>query len=240
MNKNEKGKGNAMYALGIDIGTTKIAAILADMDTGEMRVLSGAPTPTLAPGFAGEHIQDAAKMIELVRGMIDECIADGLDSQSIAAIGISGQMHGIVYLDSKGGAVSPLYTWQDSRGKSYAEGPTRRAGYGHATHAYNADHGLVPPTAKGYATVADAVCTALCGLSEPILHASSAASMGCFDIDKNRFFGRAKDYPYEIESAYRIAGSYRGIPVAIGIGDNQASVLGSGTLAASAYWIPIL
>ena len=33
-----------------------------------------------------------------------------------ASIGLTGQMHGIVYLDREGRCISPLYTWQDGRG----------------------------------------------------------------------------------------------------------------------------
>jgi sedoheptulokinase len=35
-------------------------------------------------------------------------------------------------------------------------------------------------------------------------------------------------YPYAVVGGYHIAGEYRGIPVAVAIGDNQASFLGSG------------
>lgn len=213
-----------MYSLGIDIGTTKIAATLVDLTTGNKHPCGSAPTPTLTPSFDGEHIQDAHDIIHTVKRLIDENMSD-----EVCAIGLSGQMHGIVYMDEKGQAVSPLYTWQDMRGKVQAEALGIRAGYGHATHAYNDEHGLIPAAACGYATIADAACASLCRLSAPVLHASNAASMGCFSIDKNRFIAPLKEkYPYEIESGYRIAGEYRGVPVAVGIGDNQASFLGSG------------
>ena len=212
-----------MRTLGIDIGTTKIAAVTVDLDTGNVQPCGSVATPTLPPSFEGEHVQDANAIISIVQRMIDESMGD------VCAIGLSGQMHGIVYLDARGQAVSPLYTWQDTRGASYASALGVSVGYGHATHAYNLEYGLVPTQAVGYATIADAVCTALCGISAPVLHASNAASLGCFDIDKNRFTLALKErYPYEVESAYRIAGSYRGVSVAIGIGDNQASVIGSG------------
>lgn len=213
-----------MRTLGIDIGTTKIAAVTVDLDTGDVQPCGSVATPTLPPSFEGEHVQDANAIISIVQRMIDESMGD-----DVCAIGLSGQMHGIVYLDDRGQAVSPLYTWQDTRGAAYASALGVSVGYGHATHAYNVEHGLVPTQAVGYATIADAVCAALCGISSPVLHASNAASLGCFDIDKNRFASALKErYPYEVESAYRIAGSYRGVPVAIGIGDNQASVIGSG------------
>lgn len=213
-----------MYSLGIDIGSTKIAAVTVDLTTGEVRLLGSVATPALPPSFEDEHIQDAKAIIYEVKRLIDEHLND-----EVSCIGLSGQMHGIVYLDENGQAVSPLYTWQDMRGKSHAEALGISPGYGHATHAYNKEIGLIPASAYGYATIVDAVCVSLCGLSRPVIHASNAASLGCFHVEKNRFVAPLKEkYPYEIESAYRVVGEYQGIPVAVGIGDNQASVLGSG------------
>ena len=34
----------------------------------------------------------------------------------VKRIGLTGQMHGILYVDKAGRCVSPLYTWQDGRG----------------------------------------------------------------------------------------------------------------------------
>ena len=33
--------------------------------------------------------------------------------KTITSIGITGQMHGILYVDESGRGLSPLYTWQD-------------------------------------------------------------------------------------------------------------------------------
>ena len=41
--------------------------------------------------------------------------------QDVERIGLTGQMHGIVYIDKNGKCVSPLYTWQDKRGNLYSE-----------------------------------------------------------------------------------------------------------------------
>lgn len=65
-------------------------------------------------------------------------------------IGLTGQMHGILYIDEDGNCVSPLYTWQDGRGnlpefdgKSVVclvkeeTGFSISTGYGLATHLYH-------------------------------------------------------------------------------------------------------
>lgn len=48
----------------------------------------------------------------------DKCLLDELLDRypDVKQIGLTGQMHGIVYLDQEGSCVSPLYTWQDGRG----------------------------------------------------------------------------------------------------------------------------
>lgn len=224
-----------MYALGVDIGTTSIAVARVDVVSGEIRKLASFSTPTLPSDAADEHMQDAAAIVRTVKE-----VTDALDPTELCAIGVSGQMHGIVYLDASGTVCSPLYTWQDRRGERagadgipFTEALGVSAGYGHATHAANRAAGLVPQEAIGYATIADAVVASLCGLRAPVLHASQAASLGCFDIDRSRFTARlcetlGEAYPYAVVGGYHIAGEYRGIPVAVAIGDNQASFLGSG------------
>ena len=62
-----------------------------------------------------ERIQDAEKIVKKSRQMLD----DFLDEYpEVEKIGLTGQMHGIVYIDKEGTCVSPLYTWQDARGRS--------------------------------------------------------------------------------------------------------------------------
>lgn len=79
-------------------------------------------------------------------------------------IGLTGQMHGIVYIDQTGTCVSPLYTWQDGRGSLCEKGQCSlvqeikekcdleaASGYGLVTHICNLKHGLVPERAVGFA-----------------------------------------------------------------------------------------
>ena len=77
-------------------------------------------------------------------------------------------MHGIVYLDKNGEAVSPLTIWQDGRGDTpykegltYAEWLSKKTGYklatgfGGVTHFYNTVNGLVPENAVTFCTIHD-------------------------------------------------------------------------------------
>lgn len=212
-----------MKAIGIDIGTTSVCGVVIDAESGEVLKSRTKNSNAFLKGCAEwEKIQAPEKMISAATEILDEFI-DG----DVSVIGITGQMHGIVYLDKNGLAVSPLYTWQDGRGnlpyngKTYAEHLNSFSGYGNVTDFYNRQNGIRPPDAVSYSTIHDYLAMRLCGLKTPVIHASNAASLGCYDIKTNKF---NYDFNGEITADYHILGKYKGIPVSVAIGDNQASV----------------
>ena len=139
-----------MKVLGIDIGTTSICAVLVNSENGEiLKSVTKQNNSFIKTENSFERIQDTAIIMNTVYSLLDEigCDAD--------AIGFSGQMHGIVYTDENGNAVSPLYTWQDERankeyenGKTYAQTVGCFSGYGLASDFYNEKNGLIPESAK--------------------------------------------------------------------------------------------
>ena len=165
----------------------------------------------------------------------------------IKTIGVTGQMHGIVYIDKMGNAVSNLITWQDKRadenlenGSSYCDkifeitGKKVYTGFGMATHYYNCINNMVPPTARSFCSIMDYLVMKLTDTTDPVLHSSVAASFGLFDISKSDFDTNAISklkidnliFP-KVTDAFYTAGRYKNIPVSIAIGDNQASFIGS-------------
>lgn len=103
-----------MKVLGIDIGTTSICAIVLQGANGEvLETVSINNDAALKNLEKWEALQDADLIWQSVERLIDELTKKHPD---IGGIGLTGQMHGIVYTDSNGQAVSPLYTWQDGRG----------------------------------------------------------------------------------------------------------------------------
>lgn len=212
-----------MYAIGIDIGTTSICGVVVDTDTGKVvksrTEMSNAFIPT---ENAWEKIQDTKKIIALAMEIL-ESFAD----YPAVVIGLTGQMHGIVYVNADGKAVSPLYTWQDGRGSlpyqgtTYAEHLGSFAGYGNVTDFYNKVNGLRPADAVAHCTIMDYLGMVLCGLKNPKIHTTNAASLGCFDLKKKAF---TYEVGAEISDGFDILGEYKGIPVSVAIGDNQASV----------------
>lgn len=101
-----------MAFLGVDIGTSGVKATVIGVD-GEILATSTAPLTmqTPQPGWAE---QDPNAWWEASRKAIKESIQQA-GSTKIQAIGLSGQMHSSVFLDSGGNVVRPALLWCDGR-----------------------------------------------------------------------------------------------------------------------------
>ena len=215
-----------MKAIGIDLGTTSICGVVIDTDSGKvLRSETVNSNAFVSTGNDWEKVQDVSLIIEKAVKIVDSFIDD-----DVAVIGITGQMHGILYYDNDGKSVSNLYTWQDGRGNlpykdtTYAAYLGGASGYGNVTDFYNRENSLVPENAVGYCTVHDYLAMTLSGRKTPLVHTSDAASFGCFDIENNTF---SYDCKIDVTSGFDTVGEYKGIPVSVAIGDNQASVFSS-------------
>lgn len=230
-----------MKSIGIDIGTTSISTVVFDPETGKVlharTIENGSFIPT---EYEWEKIQDPVIILEKSQRVLDEFLKMYPDTDSI---GITGQMHGIVYTDNDGHPCSPLYTWQDGRGAEVADfirktcGLNVPSGYGLATHIYNQKNGLVPERAVHLCTIGDCLGMYLTGRNQPLIHISNAASLGFYDTKHARFYtdklaalGISQDILPTITEDFSILGSYKGVPVTAALGDNQASFLGSAGL----------
>ena len=246
-----------MKALGLDIGTTTISAAVLNREDGSVcSAKTIANQCFIDTGNDWERIQDVDRIMEKALAVANEMVDAYGD---IGTIGITGQMHGILYYDEEGNCVSPLYTWQDGRGnlreengKSLVEeigevcGIPTASGYGLVTHLYNRRHGLVPESAAGLCTIGDYLGMRLTGRKRPLMHASIAASISLFDVQKGCFLtdalvkmgaGDDLDMLPEVRGDFAELGSFRGRPVTAGIGDNQASFLGSAGITPNAVLV---
>lgn len=225
-----------MFALGIDIGTTSISLALLDEGTGALVARETVNHAAfIDDGCPVGKVQDAEKIVGIALERYRALVAQhGRPS----CIGLTGQMHGMLYVDAAGEAVSPLYTWQDGRGNlMMADGETyagylkrygaAAAGYGLTTHFYMKQNGLVPESAAGMTTISDYLAMKLTGSTKPVLCADMAASWGCFDLEK-RAFNVSDPLLPRVVGGYEIIGETpEGVPVMVSAGDNQASVLGA-------------
>ena len=212
-----------MLAIGIDLGTTSICGILIDTDSGKvLRSRTENSNAFIEGEYSWERMQQPERIINLAMEILEDLLCE-----NVASIGVTGQMHGIVYVDHDGKAVSPLYTWQDGRGNqpyldtTYAQYLHSHSGYGNVTDFYNRQKGLVPETAVNFCTIQDYLVMCLCDLKKPMIHITNAASFGCFDLKKTSF-----TYDCHVDPIwdFTVAGTFCDIPVGVAIGDNQASV----------------
>lgn len=234
-----------MRALGLDIGTTTISAVIVEMEGRKIeRAYTIANESFIQTGFEWEKIQDPDIILQKACKLLDEIFEEYND---ICVIGLTGQMHGIVYLDQNGKHISPLYTWQDGRGNLSVDEKRNvcemleqefsvkaYAGYGLVTHLYNRKWNLVPKDAVKVCTIMDYLGMRLTERKEPLMHSSDAASLGLYDAKDGCFLAEvleeAGENPQilpEITDTFTCIGTYRGVPVSVAIGDNQASFLGS-------------
>lgn len=228
-----------MKLLGLDIGTTTICGLLLDSMDGRVVSVDTHDNPATIRGREPwESLQDADAALAAARRIVENATAAHRD---VAAVGVAGQMHGILYVDRVGNAVSPLYTWQDSRGDlpyeegtyasflSAAIGLPVSTGMGAVTHFFNAKNSLVPKNAAALCTIGDYIAMKLANATAPVMDATSAASLGGFDTE-NLSFAPPVDSPLlpEVRTDYPVIGEAKaGIPVFPSLGDNQASFLGS-------------
>lgn len=101
-----------MTLLGIDVSTTGVKALLIDAE-GAIRNSSTTPLQlsTPRPLWSEQHPRDwwdAA--VNSIRNVLRET-----DAQDISAIGLTGQMHGLVLLDEQGEVLRPAILWNDQR-----------------------------------------------------------------------------------------------------------------------------
>lgn len=230
--------------LGIDIGTTNISAVLLDVEQNKVLVTNTVANDSKLHTESDISEYDAQWIINQAKKIIDSYIKS---YPNIKSIGITGQMHGIVYVGQNGEVVSPLYNWQDNRGnriflkeKTYCQeifertGYTVFSGYGFATLFYNKQNAIEPEKAISFCSIMDYVAMSLCGNISPVIHPTNAASFGLYDIQNNRFDSKAINQlglshivMPKIAGDGEILGYYQNIPVGIAIGDNQASFYGS-------------
>ena len=224
--------------LGIDLGTTTLSLVLYDAASCAVIHQQTLLHDSRLPHAQGQSMQNAERIAELALNAIS-CVLDAFPG--VSAIGVTGQMHGILCLDEQGNPVSPLYTWQNQLADERICDEIRRKtghavhpGYGHATLYALSQAGLLPDQARQYCTIMDYIVMRLTGRKAPLMHATNAASLGLWDLKASRFDAAAllalnlsPLMPPEVTAESVVAGYHKGIPVGVAIGDNQASFFGS-------------
>ncbi len=104
--------------LGLDIGSSFVKATLVDVGSGTALSRASAPGVEMPiaspqPGWAEQDPADWWRsVVEATRGAVRQA---GLDGSSVAAIGLSYQMHGLVVVDRWQRVLRPAIIWCDGR-----------------------------------------------------------------------------------------------------------------------------
>jgi len=113
-----------LHHLGIDLGTTGVRVLRIDR-SGAIVASRSANYALLMPQ-AGWTEQEPEAWWMATREAVSAVVA--ADATPIAAVGLSGQMHGSVFLDDDGVSIRPALLWNDQRTESAAAEIEARVG----------------------------------------------------------------------------------------------------------------
>jgi xylulokinase len=118
---------NQFLFLGIDVSTTATKALLVD-EQGQVLAVASSPH-TLQTPFPLWSEQDPREWWQAastsIRSVLDKAGASG---EQVAAVGLTGQMHGLVLLDERGEVLRPAILWNDQRTQSQCNEIHQRIG----------------------------------------------------------------------------------------------------------------
>ncbi len=234
-----------MSVFGIDVGTSGVKGLALDPDGRVVAAAdAGYPFATPRPGWSEQDPEDWWRAAEAVLAQLQA------DAGPPAGIGLSGQMHGLVALDSHDRALRPAIIWNDQR--TAAESAEIEATLGlERLAALTGNRALTSFTAPKllwlrhhepdvYARIAhialpkDYVRLRLCG--EHATDVNDASGTLLLDVARRRWSEEMLDalaferdwLPRLLESPHVSGETADGVPVAAGAGDQAAGALGVG------------
>ncbi len=117
----------ARYFLGIDVSTTGAKALLID-EKGVVKATATTALTVQTPKPLWSE-QDPHEWWKGTAASIRKALADaGAKAEDVAAVGLTGQMHGLVLLDDKRQVLRPAILWNDQRTGAECEEIHRRVG----------------------------------------------------------------------------------------------------------------
>ena len=132
--------------LGLDVSTTASKAICIDAEGNVLgQVANGHEQSSPRPLWSE---QDPESWWQAMRKSIRDVLAlPSIDTTSVRAIGVTGQMHGLILLDSSGSVLRPAMLWNDGRAGLQCEMIRERVGFKHlvATTGNDAFTGFTAP-----------------------------------------------------------------------------------------------
>ena len=108
------------YFLGIDTSTTSSKALLID-EKGEVIAVASNPhtLQTPKPLWSEQNPREWWEAVSAsIRSVLEKA---GISGEGIGAVGLTGQMHGLVLLDEAGDVLRPAILWNDQRTQSQCD-----------------------------------------------------------------------------------------------------------------------
>jgi sugar (pentulose or hexulose) kinase len=197
--------------ISLDIGTSKLCGLALSCESLQpVAILSEVNDTEIANLPAGYHEQDPLRIRDLCLGLIRKLLSEKkVREKEVVGIGITGQMHGVMLVNSELEPQSNLITWRDQRtlerdnpgcidkaveawGADIHQrtGCHLHPGYGGATLHWLSKNNKLP---KGVValTIADFVAGFLTGVIAT--EATHAASWGIFNLQENMWDTEAVD-----------------------------------------------
>ena len=113
--------------MGLDISTTAAKALIID-EGGNVIAVASSPQPISQPKPLWSE-QNPADWWDGMASSIRQALSDAnLGGEDIGAIGLTGQMHGLVLLDAAGEALRPAILWNDQRTQAQCDAMTAAVG----------------------------------------------------------------------------------------------------------------
>jgi xylulokinase len=115
------------FTLGLDVSTTATKAVVLDEDGRVMAVASDAYEVSIPrPGWSE---QDPDRWWQAASIAIRTVLSSaGIDGAAVEAVGLTGQMHGLVLLDAAGEVLRPAILWNDQRTAAQCDQIRERVG----------------------------------------------------------------------------------------------------------------
>jgi len=190
--------------LSVDLGTSKLCAAVIDAATGRAVAIRSCVNDTDVAGLAADlHEQDPSRTRDLCFNLMRQVLRDdAVSGKPIEAIGISGQMHGVLLVDEDLQPLTNLITWRDRRtaregagnisesvdslddGAEERTGCRLAVGYGGAALRWLDLNGLLRPRTIAL-TIAGYIAASLTGVAA--IDETHAASWGILNLRRNEW-----------------------------------------------------
>jgi xylulokinase len=102
------------YVLGIDVSTTATKALLLD-GQGQVVAVAATEYPFDTPHPLWSEQDPAVWWYAAIQSIRQVLAQSRIDPAAVAAVGLTGQMHGLVLLDQAGAVLRPAILWNDQR-----------------------------------------------------------------------------------------------------------------------------